>query len=190
MGRILHRGLGRRACRAAFGPIAALALTSACASREPLPVDPGVSKVPILVSAQRFAADAGSSRWERADEISGYRQVGKAFVSRGHFAGRWRVQIAVNDIAAPTYGDLAPSSHFAAGSVLVKTHFDAESGAAGPIFARIKREPGFFPGGDDWEYVALTASFQVEERGPLAFCARCHAEAVADGTFALPPEAE
>ncbi|HEY3595760.1 MAG TPA: hypothetical protein VGL13_17860 [Polyangiaceae bacterium] len=129
------------------------------------------------------------ARWERAEEVASYRQQGKRFVSRGHFAGRWQVQISVNETAERVYASLAPSSRFAEGSVLVKAHFDAQSGAAGPIFARIKREKGFFPEGDDWEYVVTDASFLIEDRGSLALCARCHAEAMADDTFALSRDA-
>jgi hypothetical protein len=155
-----------------------------------LPVDPGISKVPIPATAARPADITGSPiRWERADELPQYRPVGTRFVSRGHFAGRWKVQIAVNALAEPTYADLGPTSRFAVGSVLVKSHFDAETGAPGPVFARIKRDPGFFPEGDDWEYIATDAAFSIEERGQLAVCARCHSEGIGDDTFVLPPEA-
>ena len=154
-----------------------------------MPVDPGISKVPIVLGARHADIAGAPTRWERADELAQYRPVGARFVSRGHFAGRWQVQIAVNSVAEPTFGDLGPNSRFAVGSVLVKSHFDAETGAPGPIFARVKREAGFFPEGDDWEYIATDADFSIEERGQLATCARCHAEGVADDTFAVPAEA-
>ncbi len=143
----------------------------------------------MVVDARRVDIAGGPARWERADELPQYRPFGARFVSRGHFAGRWQVQIFVNAVAEPTFGDLGPTSRFAVGSVLVKSHFDAETGAPGPVFARIKRDAGFFPDGDDWEYIAADAAFYIEERGRLALCARCHAEGVADGTFELPAEA-
>jgi hypothetical protein len=154
-----------------------------------LPVDPGISKVPMVVSAPRADIAGPPARWERADELPQYRPFGPRFVSRGHFAGRWQVQISANAVAEPTLADLGPTSRFAVGSVLVKSHFDAENGAPGPVFARIKRDAGFFPEGDDWEYIAADATLSIEERGQLAFCARCHSEGVADDTFALPPDA-
>jgi hypothetical protein len=154
-----------------------------------LPVDPGISKVPLAIETRRAAATGGAVRWERADDLSGYRPAGARFVSRGHFAGRWKVEIETNALAEPIFGRLAPSSRFSVGSVLVKRHFDAESDAPGPVFARIKRDAGFFPDVNDWEYVVTDAALLIEERGPLAICAGCHAEGVADDTFALPPEA-
>ena len=175
--------------RGAAASVGATVFLGACGSREPLPVDPGISKVPVVLGARRTDIAGGPARWERADELSQYRPAGARFVSRGHLAGRWQVQISVNAVAEPTFGDLGPTSRFAVGSVLVKSHFDAETGAVGPVFARIKREAGFFPEGDDWEYIATDAAFYIEERGQLAFCARCHSEGIADGTFALPPEA-
>ena len=61
---------------------------------------------------------------------------------------------------------------------------------AGPIFAMVKRDPGFFPEGGDWEYVVTDSEGWIEDRGALALCARCHAEAKADWVFPLPADAK
>ena len=120
-------------------------------------------------------------------DLQSVRPIGKAFVSRGHFAGRWNAQVAVNETARATYTTLASSSRFAPGSWLVKKH--ATASAPGPTFAMTKREPGFFPEGGDWEYVVLDAQGRLEDRGKLQLCARCHADGNADSVFGLPLEA-
>jgi hypothetical protein len=122
-------------------------------------------------------------------DLQSVRPVGKEFVSRGHFAGRWTVRVAVNDAAMQPYTNLAPSSQFGVGSVLVKKHVSTSSSAPGPIFAMAKRDPGFFPEGGDWEYVVIDADGRLEGRGKLAACARCHAEGNADRVFGLPQDA-
>jgi hypothetical protein len=166
-----------------------LAPLAGCAAHEPLPVDPGISNVPMTTGSGRAPTVSSPSIWERAEEARTYRAVGRPFLSRGHFAGRWRAQVAVNDAAEPIYMNLRPSSRFPSGAVLVKRHFDAQSGALGPVFARIKREPGYFAEGDDWEYLVVDELGHVEQRGPLPLCARCHAEGLADATFGLPADA-
>jgi len=122
-------------------------------------------------------------------ELPTYRSVGKPFLSRGHFAGRWQVQISANELARSAYVDLRPTTRFEPGAVLVKVHIDARSGASGPLFARIKKEAGYFPEGNDWEYVVADSAGVVEQRGPLPLCASCHADGVSDATFAPPPDA-
>jgi hypothetical protein len=52
-----------------------------------------------------------------------------------------------------------------------------------------KRDAGFYAEGGDWEFVVLDAAGRLEDRGKLALCARCHAEATADWVFGLPAEA-
>jgi hypothetical protein len=131
-------------------------------------------------------ADAGPPL-DLGIDLPSVRPIGKAFVSKGHFAGRWNAEVAVNDIARPTYTNLGGSSRFAVGSLLVKKH--ATASALGPIFAMAKRDPGFFPEGSDWEYVVIDATGRLEERGKLPLCARCHAEGNADAVFGLPLDA-
>ena len=161
---------------------------AACGPREPALVNPGMS------TANRFAAgpstssqDAGAPADTRVD-LQSVQPVGKAFVSRGHFDGRWTVQVAVNEAALATYTNLAASSRFGVGSVLVKKHASTASASPGPIFVMTKRDPSFYPEGGDWEYLVLDAGGHLEDGGKLALCARCHAEANADWVFGLPAE--
>jgi hypothetical protein len=128
----------------------------------------------------------GGSPADLGIDLQAVRPVGKAFVSRGHFAGRWTAEIAVNETALPTYTHLTASSRFEVGSLLVKKHASTSSSAPGPTFAMLKRDPGFYSAGGDWEYVVLDAAGHLEDRGKLALCARCHAEGNADWTFGPP----
>jgi hypothetical protein len=128
-------------------------------------------------------------KWEGFAELGAYRAMGKPFISRGHFAGRWQAEVFVSQDAAATYTGLSHASRFSVGAVLVKKHSEKDSRAPGPIFAMAKRAPGFFPPGGDWEYVVTDPEGWIEDRGPLAACARCHAEATGDWVFGLPPDA-
>jgi hypothetical protein len=54
-------------------------------------------------------------------------------------------------------------------------------------FAMIKQRSGFHPGGGDWEYLVIRPTGDIEQRGRLAPCARCHAEAPSDWLFGQAP---
>ena len=128
-------------------------------------------------------------KWEGFAELGGYRSMGVPFVSRGHFAGRWRAEVSVNAAGSAVYASLSRSSHFPVGAVIAKKHLERDAGTLGPLFVMIKRAPGFFPQGGDWEYLVTDKDGWIEDRGPLATCARCHVEANADWVFGLPAEA-
>ncbi len=66
------------------------------------------------------------------------------------------------------------------GAVVVKEKY-ADGLASGPLYeyaVMVKREPGYDPGGGDWEYdyVTLVPERKVA-RGRLAACAGCHVSA-------------
>jgi hypothetical protein len=189
MGSDRHGALSRRLCRGALVPVVALACVAGCGAREPALVNPGTSNVNRLGdTASTSQKDAGALA-DLGIDLQAIHPVGKAFVSRGHFAGRWTAEIAVNEAAKDVYVNLAPSSRFSVGSVLVKKHALTSTSAPGPTFAMTKREPGFYPEGGDWEYIVLDAEGRLEDRGKLAFCARCHAEGNTDSVFGLPEQA-
>jgi hypothetical protein len=170
-------------------PLALSSFMAGCGPREPALVNPGMSNVNRVGSADSTSGRDAAVSMDPGIDLQSVRPVGKAFVSRGHFAGRWTAEIAVNEAAMQLYTNLAPSTRFAVGSVLVKKHAATSASARGPTFAMAKREAGFFPEGSDWEYVVLDAEGRLEDRGKLALCARCHAEGNADGVFGLPEEA-
>jgi hypothetical protein len=160
-----------------------------CGPREPSLLSPGTSNVSAVSSQQVSPPRDASARWEGFSQASSFLAIGKPFISRGHFAGRWKVQVSANEAASQAYATLSPSTRFSPGAVLVKTHSERESGAAGPLFVMLKRDAGFFPPGGDWEYLVTDQEGWIEDKGSLVTCARCHAEANADWVFGLPAEA-
>jgi hypothetical protein len=102
--------------------------------------------------------------------------------SSGHNPPYWSGFVHVNSALWPVYPRLAPGVVVPEGSIAVEFHHDL-NGDAQQIYAMEKRAPGFDPAGGDWEYLVLQPGGSVETRGPLAFCARCHAEAPHDHLF-------
>ena len=84
---------------------------------------------------------------------------------------------------AGTYPALGPSSRLPPGATLVERLFTP--GAAAPLayFVMVKRPPGFDAAGGDWEYLVVSPAAEIEQRGALPLCARCHAEAPHDHLF-------
>lgn len=161
-----------------------------CGPREPALVNPGMSLVSPAPERPTPRATDAAAKWETMGEIAGLRRAGGVFVSRGHFAGRWKAEARVNASAEAPYATLVASSRFPGGALVVQMHRDPGSGSPGPIFAMLKRDAGFFPEGGDWEYVVTDSEGWIEDRGALPFCARCHAEAKADWVFPLPKDAK
>jgi len=164
----------------------ALALGAAACAKGPPLVNPGASHAAAAnVSLSHPAPDA-SPVWELVGELGGYRKLAKApFASQGHFDGRWTAEVLANDLAAPEYVKLPTAGAFPKGSVMVETHAERAGGAAGPIFAMVKRDPGYYPEGGDWEYVVALSDGRLQDRGQLTLCARCHAEAPSGWLFGL-----
>jgi hypothetical protein len=161
---------------------------AACGPREPPLASPGTSTANAAPLGSSVSQPDAAIRWERFGEFATYRAMGPPFLSRGHFAGRWKAQVWANEAGAVVYPTLSSSSRFAAGAVLAKKHTENAGGAPGPVFFMIKREPGFFAQGGDWEYVVTDPEGWLEDRGPLPLCARCHAEGNADWVFGPPAE--
>jgi hypothetical protein len=188
MGPFTHGALGGHVCRAVGCLAVTAGLLAGCGPREPALVNPGMSSVsPALERPTPKTADA-ATKWEAMGEVAGLRRAGGTFVSRGHFAGRWKAETRANSEAETVYANLVPTSRFPGGALLVQMHRNPGSGIPGPIFSMLKRDPGFFPEGGDWEYLVTDSEGWIEDRGPLALCARCHAEAKADWVFPLPKD--
>ena len=169
--------------------MAAVGLVTACGPREPPLVSPGTSTANAIGTTSPHAPRDAAVKWEGFASMGDLRAIGRPFVSRGHFGGRWQAEVLANESASSVYAALSRSSTFAAGAMLVKKHSEKDSRAPGPIFVMIKREPGFFPRGGDWEWLVADAEGWIEDRGAIASCARCHAEAGANWVFGLPVEA-
>jgi hypothetical protein len=171
-----------------IGVVCALAIGIAgCGAKGPPLVNPGASAAPAFnASLSRETPDA-SPVWERIGEIASYRRLAKEpFPSQGHFDGRWTADVLANDLAAAAYLKLpAPAATFAEGSIVAQAHTDRLTGSPGPVFAMVKREAGYYAAGGDWEYVVTLTDGRIEDRGQLAHCARCHADAPAGWLFGL-----
>jgi hypothetical protein len=166
-----------------------LGLAAACGPHEPPLVSPGTSTVSAVTHEPAQNARDAATKWDGFADLGTYRSAGKPFLSRGHFAGRWIAEVLVTPTASDTYAGLTRSSHFATGAVLAKKHTEKDSHAPGPIFVMIKHDPGYFPEGGDWEYLVTDPEGWIEDRGAIASCARCHAEATSNWVFGLPSEA-
>jgi hypothetical protein len=71
-------------------------------------------------------------------------------------------------------------------TTLVERLFAAGGSQAVALLVMVKQSPGFDPEGGDWEYLVVSPQGRVEDRGKLAPCARCHAEAPRDHLFGGP----
>jgi hypothetical protein len=157
-----------------------------CGAKTQAPVNPGVSRAPAPNTSLSHKAPDASPVWEKSGEIGSYRRMSKAaFVSQGHFDGRWIAETFANALGAPEYEKAPMAAAPPQGSVIVQTHTERVGGSPGPVFAMVKREPGFYPAGGDWEYVVTLADGRLEDRGRLALCARCHAEGTTGWLFGL-----
>lgn len=112
-------------------------------------------------------------------------EIAATFGSRGHGTGAWNAQIRGNEKSASEYQGLRVGGAMPQGAVLVELHTD-KSGVPLDGFVMEKREAGYFPAGGDWDYAVIGHEGELQQRGKLDFCARCHAEAPADFVFVRP----
>jgi hypothetical protein len=176
--------------RRAIAPLLALALpglVAACAARAPFD-EPGHAGPRGREPAPRPSSPPAAS-WDRWSQVRAWPDLAPPFPAHGHFGGEYDLRVTVDPDSAAAYLALAPATRLATGSIAVARHVRRGSGEAGPVFAMVKREPGFHPAGGDWEYLVLDAGGVVIDRGALPACARCHAESPSDHLFGLPRDA-
>lgn len=84
------------------------------------------------------------------------------------------VHVYASDNAVAPLWDLY--AEFPEGSLLIKEKFDPAVADRPILFTgMLKREPGYFPEGGDWEYFTLDGELsRVTSRGKLESCAACH----------------
>lgn len=119
--------------------------------------------------------------WAPFGALASFRRT----VVRGHsqhFAGAHDGEVLANESAA-MYPALGPSRTLPPGAVLVELDRPRGNDPVIAHLAMTKRAAGFDPPGGDWEYVVVDPTGNVEQRGILAACARCHAEAPHDHVF-------
>jgi len=76
-----------------------------------------------------------------------------------------------------------PTQVAAVGATLVERLFEAGERAPAVYFVMTKHPPGYDAGQGDWEFLVVARDGAVEERGKIALCSRCHAEAPRDHLF-------
>ncbi len=190
-----------RRARATTLSLVALATLGAACTPPPLPPKPGAhdqgawlaagAATPTTASASASPRSSAApappkprERWEPFATLSTLRPAAPRAPSQ-HFAGAHDGEVVTN-AAAAAYPTLGPRSDLPVGSMIVETH---RSRGRDDIVAHLvmtKRSPGFDPRGGDWEYAVVTATGEIEDRGPLPTCARCHAEAPHDRLFGPP----
>ncbi|MEO7332192.1 MAG: hypothetical protein ABI193_26685, partial [Minicystis sp.] len=87
------------------------------------------------------------------------------------------------DEAASGYPKLGPSRPIGVGATLVEKHLLRGTDAASIYFIMVKRPPGYDPPGSDWEYLVAAPTGEIEQRGRLPLCGRCHTDAPHDHLF-------
>lgn len=86
----------------------------------------------------------------------------------------------MNDAAA-AYPSLGPQRRLDAGAVVVEALYDPGADAVVTYLGMAKsRAEG---GKEAWEYLVIAPSGEIEQRGLLPLCERCHAEAPDDHLF-------
>ena len=135
-----------------------------------------------IKDAGTVPADAGIP----ADYATSYAKINAArFVSNGHAAGRWDVDVYANDAAKGPIAD--GRSEVPVGAKVIKVHYErAGAGGRGPLMMMEKREKGYAPEHGDWRYVVVTASGEVKKDGVIEGCAGCHDDAPHDRLFSVP----
>ena len=104
------------------------------------------------------------------------------FVSNGHAAGRWDVDVLAN---AAAKGPLAADhGEVPVGAKVIQVHYERLGpGGRGPLMMMEKREKGYDPDHGDWRYVVIAGSGELVKDGPIDGCAGCHDDAPHDHLF-------
>jgi hypothetical protein len=163
------------------GLYAVLAAATACSpgpgSHPARSTDQGWIDAPVAASS---AAPRREERWDLAEQLAALRPA-FARARSEHLGGGLEGEVlAATTSGYPLHG---PTSVAAVGMTLVERLFEPGRKEPATYFVMVKRAPGYDPPGADWEYVVVAPDSHVEERGRLALCARCHAEAAQDHTF-------
>jgi hypothetical protein len=177
-------------------PIALVSLIASCAgSGGGKPV--GLSD---KAAGGRTSSDAGDGGLiDGAGSLPpGYRtsftKINKArFVSQGHAAGRWEVDVWANELGAKALHTRA--REVPAGAIVVEEHFERSTAAAASaappssssavIMVMEKKSAGFAKEHGDWRWAVVGSQGQLVKDGVIEPCAGCHDDAPMDGLFPI-----
>lgn len=120
-------------------------------------------------------------RWDmagRLDELSVEREAAPT----EHLGGGFSAEIRV-DAKARGYAEPGRRGPLAEGALIVEVLRAPGTDAVEALFVMHKQAAGYDPDGHDWEYLVVDHSGQIEDRGRIELCERCHAEAPAEHLF-------
>lgn len=148
----------------------------------------GTSDRPSGGSTARPIADAGARDGAAAlpsDYRSTFTKINKTrFVSQGHAAGRWDVDVWANELAQKAIA--SRSKDVPVGAIVVQEHYEKiGTNPAGPVMVMEKRAKGYAPDHGDWRYAIVGSGGQLVKDGVVDSCAGCHDDAPMDGFFPL-----
>jgi hypothetical protein len=104
------------------------------------------------------------------------------YVSNGHAAGRYDVDVYANALAKEPL--VAERGEVPVGARVIVEHFErAGATHAGPLMMMEKREKGFDPERGDWRYVVVGTGGELVKDGIIESCAGCHGDAPHDHLF-------
>lgn len=119
-----------------------------------------------------------------ADYRTTFVKVNQArFVSQGHAAGRWDVDVWANELAQRALAVRA--REVPVGAIVVAEHFERGDGRAGPIMVMEKRASGFAKEHGDYRFAVIGSRGQLVKDGVIESCAGCHDDAPMDGLFPI-----
>jgi hypothetical protein len=170
-------------------PIASVALlVAACAGNSGSNKPVGLSD---KVAGGRTTSDAGDGGFiDGAGSLppsyrTSFTKVNKTrFISQGHAAGRWEVDVWANDLGAKALHTRAREAPV--GAILVEEHFEKNATTAPPVIMVMeKKSPGFAKEHGDWRWAVVGSQGQLVKDGVVEPCAGCHDDAPTDGLFPI-----
>jgi len=105
------------------------------------------------------------------------------FVSQGHAAGRWEVDVYGNEAAQKALATHA--REVPVGTMIVEEHYERTDKSPGPVMVMEKREKGYAPDHGDFRFAVVGSQGQLVKDGVIDSCAGCHDDAPMDGLFQI-----
>ncbi|MFO0755240.1 MAG: hypothetical protein U0359_02040 [Byssovorax sp.] len=165
----------------------ALAL-GACSPAAPLPElggHPSRALAPTAAPRDAGAPAPPPPPFVLADELRRLEKVTERRPSE-HLDGSYDGEVLVS-AEAKAYPRLGPSRTVGEGATLVERHLMRGTEEVAVFFAMVRRPAGFDPDGGNWEYLVVKPGGEVEQRGALPLCRRCHVDAPHDHLFGGAP---
>jgi hypothetical protein len=189
--RVYHRRMWRLS-GALLVSVGGCALLSACtppndggasSATSPSSWSDGISDGATSSAQNATSATSHGGRWEHADELSNFR-IASPRVRSIHFAGEYDADVRTNQ-AASAYPSLGPAQALATGAIVVETlrRPASEAVVVYLVMSKIRSADE----NSAWEYLVLNPSSEIEQRGALPLCERCHTEAPHDHLYGRAP---